>query len=115
MGLSKVRPSLLPQVSDMAAPAFDSQFWAIAIKMEEDESSLKMKTEQLCAVHDFNVPADGLRVGTLDSLMSLSDDLVKLDMLSESTVMKIYRQLSELKGEEPTINGGAHTLSLLRH
>ena len=90
----------------MATPLFETQLWAIALKMEEDESAMRAKTDLMCTVHKFNVP-DNLRVGTLDSLMSLSDDLVKLDMLSEGTVMKIYRQLYDLKGEDPTINGGA--------
>merc|ERR1711871_1671798 len=43
-----------------------------------------------------------LRVGTLDSLMSLSDELQKHDTFAESTVTKIRRQLMELgaKGAE---------------
>ena len=40
-------------------------------------------------VQGFNVP-DGLRVGTLDSLMALSDDLAKMDTVSEATAFKIY-------------------------
>ncbi|KAL1504843.1 hypothetical protein AB1Y20_008614 [Prymnesium parvum] len=87
------------------ANAFETQLWAIALRTQTDDHYLKSKTEQLAAVYPFRVPARGLRVGTLDSLMALSDDLVKIDMLSESTVMKIYRQLYDLKGEEPTING----------
>ncbi|KAL3925918.1 MAG: hypothetical protein SGPRY_003538 [Prymnesium sp.] len=89
----------------MGAAVYETQLWAIALKTENDDYHLKSKTEHLASVYDFRVPARSLRVGTLDSLMSLSDDLAKLDMLSESTVLKIYRQLFELKGEEPTING----------
>merc|ERR1740133_974951 len=37
--------------------------------------------------------------------MSLSDDLTKMDTLSEATVWKIYRQLTELKAGKPTIDG----------
>jgi len=66
---------------------------------------LREKTSQMCNISEFKVPGDSLRVGTLDSLMSLSDDLVKLDMIAEGTTMKVYRQLLELKGEEPTVNG----------
>lgn len=41
--------------------------------------------------HKFNIPE--LRVGTLDSLMVLSDDLVKVNSLLESVVNKIRRQV----------------------
>jgi len=84
----------------------ESQLWAIGIK--EDSSSLsdlKSRLKELASVSQFKVPKKGLRVGTLDSLMSLSDDLVKLDMLAEGTVMKVFRTLVELKDEDPTING----------
>merc|ERR1740124_748471 len=37
--------------------------------------------------------------------MSLSDDLTKMDTVSEATVWKIYRQLTELKAGKPTIDG----------
>ena len=56
----------------------------------------------LATCKGFNVP-DGLRVGTLDSLMALSDDLAKMDTVSEKTAFKIYTKLLELKGEAPTI------------
>jgi V-type H+-transporting ATPase subunit C len=39
-----------------------------------------------------------LRVGTLDSLLSLSDDLVKTTNLVEAVVAKVRRQLVELEG-----------------
>ena len=84
----------------------ETQLWAIALKTEEDSFKLKSQLAELATVNDFKVPADDLRVGTLDSLMSLSDDLAKLDVLAEATTMKIYRQLFDLKGEEPTITGG---------
>ena len=43
-----------------------------------------------------------LRVGTLDSLMVLSDELVKVNGLVESVVNKVRRQLFEMGA----INGG---------
>ena len=42
--------------------------------------------------YKFSIPE--LRVGTLDSLMVLSDDLVKVNSLLESVVNKIRRQAS---------------------
>ena len=43
----------------------------------------------------FSLPE--LRVGTLDSLLSLSDDLVKTTTLVEAVVAKIRRQLTDLE------------------
>lgn len=37
-----------------------------------------------------------LKVGTLDSLLSLSDDMIKINALIESTVLKLRRQYLEL-------------------
>lgn len=48
----------------------------------------------------FAVP-DSFRVGTLDSLLSLSDDLVKTNAAIEGTVNKIRRQLFELQSALP--------------
>lgn len=43
----------------------------------------------------FELPE--LRIGTLDSLMVLSDDLVKVNGLMEAVVNKIRRQLFEMQ------------------
>jgi V-type H+-transporting ATPase subunit C len=54
----------------------------------------------------FEVPS--LTVGTLDTLMTLSDDLVKTDGIVESTVRKIERTTAELfnqKSSELTVGG----------
>ena len=79
--------------------------FAIALKASDSKQELANKTAQLCKVADFPVPAHGLRVGTLDLLMSLSDDLTKMDTTSEAVVWKIFRQLTELKPGTPTIMG----------
>ena len=50
---------------------------------------------ELSTTHHFHVPSD-LRVGTLDSLLALSDELSKATLLAESTVSKISRELSAL-------------------
>ena len=41
------------------------------------------------------------QVGTLDTLMQLSDDLVRIDMLVENMVHKIEKQYAEVAGETP--------------
>lgn len=55
-----------------------------------------------------------VQVGTLDSLMQLSDDLVRIDMLVENIVRKIEKQYVEVTGEQPAslkvsvyVHGGA--------
>lgn len=40
-----------------------------------------------------------VKVGTLDSLMQLSDDLVRIDMLVENMVRKIEKQYAEVAGD----------------
>lgn len=81
----------------------ESQLWAIAIRTDQ---TTPKPDPQMATVDPFKVPVSGLRVGTLDSLMSLSDDLSKMDILAEATVAKIYKQLTDLKpDEEPTVNG----------
>ena len=88
---------------------FESQIWAIAIKGDQSKHALKTETKDFAACYPFKVPATSFRVGTLDSLMSLSDDLAKMDTLAEGTVSKFYKQLQDLlPGEsEPGIEGGA--------
>jgi len=78
------------------------------------------KTGDNCTNYAFKVP-DSLRVGTLDALMSLSDDLVKLDLYVENVCRKIARQYFELleKGETDdarglAVNGAALDLYLTR-
>lgn len=66
-------------------------------KPESVFSSLQniIREKSLCKVHRFDIPA--LNVGTLDSLMAISDDLIKLNTQVEVTayncsllVMSIY-------------------------
>jgi len=75
--------------------------WMIGVRADSAASDLKRETAECAVVYDFPVPAEGLRVGTLDSLMSLSDDLTKMDVLAEATVSKMYKQLVDLKPDEP--------------
>ena len=49
-------------------------------------------------VVQFAIP--NLRVGTLDSLLILSDDLVKASATAEQTLAKVSRQISELNPEQ---------------
>ena len=75
---------------------FESQIWAIAIKGDQSRAALEAETKEFAKCYDFRVPTASFRVGTLDSLMSLSDDLAKMDTLAEGTVSKFYKQLLDL-------------------
>jgi len=84
----------------------ETQLWAIGVKGDSNSAALKSAVQELAQVSTFKVPTN-LRVGTLDSLMSLSDDLGKMDILAEATVGKMYKQLVDLRPNdpEPTISG----------
>lgn len=51
---------------------------------------------------NFRFELPELRVGTLDALLGLSDDLVKVNTLMEAVVNKIRRQLFDLAKSAPT-------------
>jgi len=74
-------------------------FWIISIPNSAlgshgfDDLKAKVRNFSGCA-QKFDIP--NLRVGTLDSLMSLSDELVKKDQFLEVTTKKIARQLVDL-------------------
>lgn len=51
-----------------------------------------------CKIHRFEIPS--LTVGTLDSLMALSDDLTKINGQVENVVRKIERQYADLIGAD---------------
>ncbi|GAB9468484.1 hypothetical protein Gpo141_00005800 [Globisporangium polare] len=90
--------------------------WLVSVPNEGTRSSettfLELKAETASTRHDYaecfrvELPSD-LLVGTLDSLMALSDDLNRVDMAIESAVRKIERQFHDLnKGDQAlTVDG----------
>jgi V-type H+-transporting ATPase subunit C len=54
--------------------------------------------QQLSTNYKLEVPE--LRVGTLDTLMALSDDLNKVNTVMDNTVNKIRRTISDMSGPE---------------
>mmetsp|Transcript_7242 Transcript_7242/g.11381 ORF Transcript_7242/g.11381 Transcript_7242/m.11381 type:complete len:373 (-) Transcript_7242:2780-3898(-) len=86
-----------------------STFWLVSLPLDGGSadrtwSVLQDKTTRdndLSANFKFNVPE--LRVGTLDSLLALSDDLVKVNTLVEAVAQKIQRQVVELASSESEI------------
>ena len=58
-------------------------FWVISVPLVESQAQTrnlletKLKWQKLADVSNVNLPT--LKIGTLDSLLSLSDDLVKIN------------------------------------
>jgi len=80
-------------------------FWVISIPNRAlgshgfEELRARVRNFSSCS-QKFDIP--NLRVGTLDSLMALSDELVKKDQFLDVTVKKIARQMVDLYVNEPT-------------
>lgn len=73
-------------------------YWLVALPLLDGPDRTWSTLQQistynapLATNHRFSIPE--LRVGTLDTLMVLSDDLVKVNALLESVVNKIRRQV----------------------
>jgi len=101
-------------------------FWLVSTPIgssneaaEWNKLTKKVGEGDTAQVFRFQIPTKDLKVGTLDNLMSLSDDLVRMDTMAEATTFKIYKQLMELQKdagqvEEPTIRMGdaGHAMKL---
>lgn len=71
-------------------------YWIISspVSATKKDEPLARKLQSLAISFPFPVP--DLRVGTLDALMSLSDDMVKFDLFVENVTRKIANQLYAL-------------------
>jgi len=67
------------------------------------------KTQSLVHSPPSRLKIPTLKVGTLDSLFALSDDMAKFNALIESTVIKLRRQFLELS----RLEGGSSSSSVL--
>lgn len=79
-----------------------TEFWLISAPGERTPlqtwDACRAKTEGLSLNYRFNIP--DLKVGTLDTLVGLSDDLGKLDVQVESIVRKIAGYFAEVLEEK---------------
>mmetsp|Transcript_7463 Transcript_7463/g.11870 ORF Transcript_7463/g.11870 Transcript_7463/m.11870 type:complete len:366 (-) Transcript_7463:419-1516(-) len=85
-----------------------ASFWLIAVPSEDGREKTWQKLQDRTAREstNFKFAVPDLRVGTLDSLLELSDDLAKIDSYVESVVHKLERQLCDLNPDETlTVNG----------
>ncbi len=94
----------------MKAVTGDQLYWLIAVpnnpREKEDAvfSAQQRKIDKDAKVYRFPVKQD-LRVGTLDALMSLSDDLTKVDIFVETVTRKLARQIYDLTDPAELISG----------
>lgn len=77
-----------------------SEYWLISAPGEKTCLQTWQKLEattgkypDLCQNYQFNIP--DLKVGTLDTLVGLSDDLAKLDQYVESVCLKLANSISD--------------------
>jgi hypothetical protein len=95
--LSLARPV---QRHSRSNPSTIMSYWLIAVPNERNPSKqldqLKYETSDLAEVSSFVVPSKQMKVGTLDSLMALSDELAKVDGFIEGVVKKTEKTLGDL-------------------
>jgi V-type H+-transporting ATPase subunit C len=79
-------------------------WWLISVPYEDKQSRAfkqiqkDLKELKLCEVFEFKVPK--LKTSTLDTMMTLGDDLAKHDQALESIMSKVLRTLNEVSGLE---------------
>ncbi|CBI15738.3 hypothetical protein VitviT2T_025607 [Vitis vinifera] len=79
-----------------------TRYWVVSLPVPTSASSLWSRLQESISKHSFDTPlyrfnTPDLRVGTLDSLLSLSDDLLKSNSFVEGVTHKIRRQIEELE------------------
>mmetsp|Transcript_16051 Transcript_16051/g.47878 ORF Transcript_16051/g.47878 Transcript_16051/m.47878 type:complete len:403 (+) Transcript_16051:205-1413(+) len=80
-----------------------NEFWLLTVpnegrSPEQTFEHLRRHTDDSSKGYLVQIPS--LTVGTLDSLMALSDDMDKIDMSVEQAVRKIERQYAEIAGPD---------------
>ncbi|KAK7377579.1 hypothetical protein VNO80_03006 [Phaseolus coccineus] len=88
-----------------------SRYWAVSLPVHNSASQLWNQVQERISKHSFDTPLyrfniPNLRVGTLDSLLSLSDDLAKSNNFVEGVTQKIRRQIEELERVSGVDSGG---------
>ncbi|PKU71902.1 V-type proton ATPase subunit C [Dendrobium catenatum] len=79
-----------------------TRYWVVSLPAQSSASALWSRLQELISKKAFDTPlyrfnTPDLRVGTLDSLLSLSDDLSKLNTFIEGVSHKIRRQIEDLE------------------
>ncbi|KAF6166335.1 hypothetical protein GIB67_015881 [Kingdonia uniflora] len=79
-----------------------NRYWVVSLPAQTSASSIWNRLQESISKHSFDTPlyrfnTPDLRVGTLDSLLSLSDDLIKSNSFVEGVTHKIRRQIEDLE------------------
>ncbi|KAJ4729535.1 V-type proton ATPase subunit C [Melia azedarach] len=79
-----------------------SRYWVVSLPVQNSASTLWNQLQEQISKHSFDTPLyrfniPSLRVGTLDSLLALSDDLLKSNSFVEGVSHKIRRQIEDLE------------------
>ncbi|WCJ40221.1 V-type proton ATPase subunit C [Euphorbia peplus] len=79
-----------------------NRYFIVSLPVQNSASTLWNRLQDQISKHSFDTPLyrfniPNLRVGTLDSLLSLSDDLLKSNSFIEGVSHKIRRQIEELE------------------
>ncbi|CAL9085549.1 V-type proton ATPase subunit [Musa troglodytarum] len=82
--------------------AATSRYWIVSLPVHASASATWNRLRESISKNSFDTPlyrftTPDLRVGTLDSLLALSDDLVKSNAFIEGVTHKIRRQIEELE------------------
>ncbi|KMZ65420.1 V-type proton ATPase subunit C [Zostera marina] len=96
--------------------ASSARYWVASLPVHTSKQAVWTNLQSSITSQAFDTPlyrfsAPDLRVGTLDSLLALSDDLVKSNTFIEGVTQKIRRQIDELErvtgtdGSPPTVDG----------
>uniref|UniRef100_A0A2P2KZZ4 V-type proton ATPase subunit C n=1 Tax=Rhizophora mucronata TaxID=61149 RepID=A0A2P2KZZ4_RHIMU len=79
-----------------------SRYWMVSLSVQNSATSPWGKVQEQISrnafdtpLYHFNIP--NLRVGTLDSLLALGDDILKSNSYIEGVSHKIRRQIEELE------------------
>ncbi|KAM8917546.1 V-type proton ATPase subunit C 1-B-like [Spinachia spinachia] len=97
-----------------------TELWLVSVPMDKTSLTNMDKLKSILAKNNqtscfkFSIP--DLKVGILDSLFSVSDDLSKLDILTESVIKKTHQCMKEVmeytpdKVQEITLSNGDHSM-----
>ncbi|KAL6996867.1 V-type proton ATPase subunit C, partial [Sarracenia purpurea var. burkii] len=79
-----------------------TRYWVVSLPVQSSPSPLWSRLQESISKHAFDTPLyrfniPNLRVGTLDSLLAISDDLFKSNSFIEGVSQKIRRQIEDLE------------------
>ncbi|XP_021765139.1 V-type proton ATPase subunit C-like [Chenopodium quinoa] len=88
-----------------------TRYWMVSLPVQTSASTLWSQLQDSISKQSFDTPlyrfnVPNLRVGTLDSLLSLADDLLKANAFVEGVTHKIRRQIEELERSSGVEGGG---------